>query len=667
MMQQYYDKKVEAAVARRQQRLDAVQTREQALQYIVEVKQKLSKCFGAFPEKTPLNARITGTIELENIRLEKVIFESRPGFPVTGILYLPKNISGKLPAVLGVCGHSDNGKASAAYQSFCQSLALKNFVVFMFDPISQGERVQYLDIDSSQGVRGCCQEHNMMGKQLQLCGEFFGDWRAWDGIRALDYLLSRPEVDSSRVGITGNSGGGTLTTYLNFLDDRPTMAAPGCFITTYQRNYQNELPTDAEQIPPGILAQGCEMADFIIARAPRPMVILGQKNDFFDVRGAQKAYEDAHRIYSLLGAEENIKLSIGPDNHGYSLVNRQTMYSFFTGHAGIAVDAIEPEATKPLSDQELMCTPEGQVCRLAGTRKVVDFIQDKAERLRTERVAPSADSLKQWLNARLNIPEFSRVPEYRTLRGRVFTGENNPDKLNVVNRFAIATEPGIDSCLKFIADSAWFHIPVEEKAVLYVSHLCALSELKSGLQELNADCRIFGLDVRGVGESQPTTCGNYEDYFAPYDFDYFYATTGIMLEDLYLGGKVRDVLAAVALLKAKGYKHIQLAGKGIGSLVAAFAAVICPDINQIRLLNAPISYQHSMIAKGITRWPLSHMIPDSLKTFDLPDVYRILAERDFGIINPWNNTFIPLSAEQIKAEAAICGLPESMFKLIPTE
>lgn len=124
---------------------------------------------------------------------------------------------------------------------------------------------------------------------LGLFGDNFAFWRVWDAMRGLDYLLSRPEADSSRVGVTGNSGGGTLSTYLWALDDRLTMAAPGCYITSFHRNFDNELPVDAEQAVPGIAAAGIEMADFLIARRRRPAWSSGRGNDFFDPRGTKEA------------------------------------------------------------------------------------------------------------------------------------------------------------------------------------------------------------------------------------------------------------------------------------------------------------------------------------------------------------------------------------------
>ena len=154
-------------------------------------------------------------------------------------------------------------------------------------------------------------------------------WRAWDGIRALDYLLTRPEVDPRHVGVTGNSGGGTMTTWLCGVEQRWTMAAPSCFVTTFRRNLENELPADTEQCPPQALALGLDHADFLAALAPKPVIILAKEKDYFDVRGLEEAFARLKRLYGLLGAEENMALFIGPTTHGYTQENREAMYRWF--------------------------------------------------------------------------------------------------------------------------------------------------------------------------------------------------------------------------------------------------------------------------------------------------------------------------------------------------
>ncbi|NWG13844.1 MAG: prolyl oligopeptidase family serine peptidase [Acidobacteria bacterium] len=329
MVQEYFVAKVREAERRAELRRTALSNRAEAEAYVRDIRNSIQECFGPWPEKTPLNPRTTGVVERDAYRIEKVIFESRPEFLVTANLYIPKGRALPLPGVVGTCGHSDNGKAAEAYQCFAQGLARLGYITLIFDPIGQGERLQYVD-ENLRPRRGTgTSEHLYAGNQQFLVGEFFGSWRAWDGIRALDYLLTRPEVDPKRVGITGNSGGGTMTTWLCGVDQRWAMAAPGCFVTTFRRNLENELPADTEQCPPRALALLLDHSDFIAAVAPAPVILLGKERDYFDARGLEEAFAWLRRLYGLLGHEENIALFIGPTAHGYTQENREAMYRWF--------------------------------------------------------------------------------------------------------------------------------------------------------------------------------------------------------------------------------------------------------------------------------------------------------------------------------------------------
>jgi dienelactone hydrolase len=235
MMQEYLVRRVRRAEALANKARAALKTKADAEDYVKSVRRRIRESFGPEPERTPLNPRVTGTVEHDAYTIEKVIFESRPGMLVTANLYIPKGRPFPLPGVVGTCGHSDNGKAEAAYQSFSQGLARQGYVVLIYDPIGQGERLQYVNEKLGSRIGVGVYEHLYAGNQQMLVGEFFGSWRAWDGIRALDYLLTRKEVDPKHVGVTGNSGGGTMTTWLCGVEQRWTMAAPSCFVTTFRR------------------------------------------------------------------------------------------------------------------------------------------------------------------------------------------------------------------------------------------------------------------------------------------------------------------------------------------------------------------------------------------------------------------------------------------------
>ncbi|MFN4258697.1 MAG: alpha/beta hydrolase family protein, partial [Gemmataceae bacterium] len=542
MVQEYFVQRVRRIEAEGNRLRAALKTKSDAERYVQSVREKIQLSFGPFPEKTPLQPRITGVVERDGYKIEKVIFDSRPNFPVTANLYIPKGRKFPLPGVIGSCGHSINGKAAEAYQSFSQGLARQGYVVLIFDPVSQGERLQYPDEHLRSHHGAGVGEHLYAGNQQFLVGEFLGTWRAWDGIRALDYLLTRDEVDPKHVGITGNSGGGTMTTWLCGVEQRWTMAAPACFVTTFRRNLENELPADTEQCPPRALALGLDHADFLAALAPKPIIILAKERDYFDARGSEEAYARLKHLYKLLGAEENIALFIGPSYHGYSQENREAMYRWFNKVTGISDAQTEPKLTIE-KDETLWCTPQGQVTTLK-PRTVFSFTQAKARQLAKQRPALDSEALRRAVTTVLKLPAAEGIPDYRILRNA--GPRQYPAKFYTT--YAVETEPGIHALVTRLSDYRLDSRPSrgDNRAILYVAHHSSDDELRGEpfigeLLKAEPQATFYACDVRGIGESKPDTCGP-RSFLRPYGCDYFYAIHSLMLDQPYLGQKTFDVL-----------------------------------------------------------------------------------------------------------------------------
>lgn len=636
MVQEYYVQRLRAIEDLANARRDALRSRVDAQRYVREVQEKIQLCFGPWPEKTPLNPRITGTVERDAYRIEKVIFDSRPGFPVTANLYLPKGRKLPLPGVVGSCGHSENGKAAEAYQAFAQGLARQGYVVLIFDPIGQGERLQWVDEKLKSRIGSGVREHIHFGNQQFLTGEFFGSWRAWDGIRALDYLLTRPEVDPRHVGITGNSGGGTMTTWLCGVESRWTMAAPACFVTTFLRNLENELPADTEQCPPRALALGLDHSDFIAAMAPKPVVILAKERDFFDVRGAEEAYARLQRLYHLLGAKENISLHVGPTDHGYSQENREGMYRWFNQVTRVSQAQTEPTLVIE-KDETLYCTPKGQVAE-QNPRTIFQFTREQSQQLARQRKKLTGGALERAVVETLRVWESlnpSTTPHYRILRE--IRGRNYPKKF--ATHYAVETEPGIQAIVCRLSDEAHISRPPHATvgAVLYVSHHSADAELRTepllaDLAKAESGATFYACDVRGSGESQPNTCGQ-NSFLNPYGCDYFYAIHSLMLDEPYVGRKTHDVLRVLDWLNAIGHSEVHLVGRGWGAIPATFAALLHPGVRHVTLKHALRSYAE-LAENESYQWPLSTLLPGVLLKFDLPDCYQALAAKGLRQIEP---------------------------------
>ncbi|MBI5771358.1 MAG: acetylxylan esterase [Verrucomicrobia bacterium] len=635
MMQEHYVARVREVERAADARRAALRTRADAEAYVRDVRQKVRQCFGPWPEKTPLNARVTGVVERDTYRIEKVIFESRPNFPVTGNLYMPKGRGGKLPAVVGTCGHNANGKAAEPYQAFAQGLARLGYVCLVYDPLGQGERLQCVGPDLAPRHGVGVAEHIHVGNQQFLVGECVGAWMAWDGIRALDYLLSRPEVDAAHVGVTGNSGGGTQTTWLCAADPRWTMAAPSCFVTTFRRNLENELPADTEQCPPRALALGLDHADFIAAMAPRPVILLGGERDFFDARGLEEAFGRLKNLYRLLGAEDNVRLFIGPNPHGYTQVNREAMYAWFNRQTKISPTSAEPALTIE-QDETLRCTARGQVGE-AAPATVFTATRDRARALAAKRARVEGATLQRAVADALKLParDAATPPDYRILRPSA--GRRYPKRF--AGTYAVETAPGVHAIVYRLSDVDLLSRPPRDarRAILYVAHLSADAELRS--EPLIAEAMaaepasaVFACDVRGIGESLPAITG--ANPLAPYGSDFFHAIHGLMLDAPYAGQKTHDLLRVVDWLRANGHAEVHLVARGWGALPATFAGVISEGVTQVTLKNALTSYD-DIAQNEAYRWPLSCLVPDVLKTFDLPDCYRALAAKQLRQIEPW--------------------------------
>ena len=634
MMQEYVGAKVAEAELTSIARLAALKTKEDAEAHVKLVRSLIADSFGPFPEKTPLKPRVTGVAEREGYKIENVIFESRPGFLVTANLYVPKGRKFPLPGVVGSCGHSVNGKAAEAYQSFAQGLARQGYVVLIFDPIGQGERLQYPNDDHSKSEVGAgVGEHLLCGNQQFLIGESFGSWRAWDGMRALDYLLTREEVDPKHVGLTGNSGGGTMTMWLCGVEPRWSMAAPSCAVTTFRRNFDNELPTDTEQMPPLALKHGLEHGDFLSAMAPKPVIILAAEKDFFDVRGSIETYERLRPLWRLLGAEQNLRLFIGPNEHGYTQPNREAMYGFFNEQTHIALGGTEPALTIE-QDETLWCTPKGQVEPL-GSRTVMAFTSVTSRELTAKRGELDAATVRQRVAAL--IPSRPATPPDAQIL-RVINSRQYPTKS--ATSYSVETEPHVRAIVSRLDNTPRHSRPPQRpgRVILYVSHQSADIELRDEplITELLAaepDVELYSLDVRGIGDSRPDTCGT-NTYLTPYGSDYFYAVHSLMLGHSIPAQRAFDVLRVIDWLKAQGRTEIHLVARGWGTIPATLAAVVSDDVKQLTLKHALTSWSSVAEAERY-KWPLSSFVPGVLKSFDLPDCYRVLAVKTLRQLEPW--------------------------------
>ena len=356
---QWMDRIAQQQLSDREAAIARIHTLSEARARQAWVRAKILELLGGLPDyQGPLNARVTGRIERPRYTIEKVVFESLPEFYVTADLYLPK-AGGKHPGVLIPMGHWEQGKLAA--QPIAANLAMKGFVALAYDPVGQGERQQAYDrrIEASL-MGGATDQHFQAGAQSILAGENFARYRIWDGMRALDYLVSRPEVDADKLGATGCSGGGTLTAYISALDPRIKVAAPACYINSWRQLFAG--PTgDSEQSFPFFLSSGLDVADYIELFAPKPWLINSTVGDFFPIEGARHAYQEALDWYRIYDAENHIRWAIGPGPHGTPLEIREAIYQWMIRWLKDGRGDFREEPVEMALDFDLLATPSGQV------------------------------------------------------------------------------------------------------------------------------------------------------------------------------------------------------------------------------------------------------------------------------------------------------------------
>ncbi|MBN4060921.1 prolyl oligopeptidase family serine peptidase [bacterium AH-315-I18] len=377
---------------------DAIGTWEQVQKRQRAVRKFIVKAVGGLPSnRTPLRPQITGSVKGKGFEIEKIIFESRPKTFVTCNLYLPDDMQGPRGAVLLLCGHAEPAKTYEEYQRVCQTLAQAGLVVLALDPIGQGERVSYPDDPAV--TWGCC-EHDYAGAQCQPLGDSLARYFLHDAMRGVDYLCSRAEVDSTRIGVTGNSGGGTQTSLMMLADPRVAAAAPGTFIMSRETYMWTGQAQDAEQIWPGFTAAGFDHEDILLAMCPKPVRVLAVTSDFFPIEGTRRTVQRCQRFWKMGKTPKNIDLVEDASIHSYTPRLAEAAADFFSKHL-LGKTRIKPSDVKLFPQKKLWCTESGQVRgEIRGARGVNE---ENVARLKeiTQRPTATKSQTKAWLKRRV--------------------------------------------------------------------------------------------------------------------------------------------------------------------------------------------------------------------------------------------------------------------------
>jgi len=572
-----------------------------------------------WPERTPLHAQLLGETEKEGYLIQRVTFESRPGFIVTANVYVPtpplvggrppdrprsggvrrpspnralppltKGGAGgvKFPAVLCPVGHWPHSKAQEQVQARCVGLAKLGFLALTYDPFGQGERA----VDGNG--------HHEYFRTL-LAGRNNMSYMLWDTMRALDYLLTRDDVDPDRIACTGASGGGLNTLYVAAIDERIQVAVPVVYATAFAEF----LRTRADHCPcshiPG-LASFADMGDVAALIAPRPMLFITASQDpQFTVAGAQHAYAEALPAYRAFGVPDALQLREFDSGHDYNRPMREALYGFLRQHLlglGDGSPVPEPEMTlEPPDSPVLRCFESGRVPDTAATVRSLARLDAEALIASLPEPGPITPPLAKGGPGRGELAAWLHWPAAPIVAPQVepvdrLDAPGEPEKVLLRTAEGIAL-PGLFYRAPTASPTA---LLLDESGRQALRH----SPLVAALRD--AGLNVFTLDVRGWGETRGR--------------EHLLATDSLLLGEPLVAQQARDTLAAAAYLRTRpdvDPGRLVLIANGVtASLVATLAAAFDDGFAAVVQNGAPRSFLDLYdrgVPPGAAVWRLLHL------------------------------------------------------------
>ncbi len=605
------------------------------------VREKFLGMIHGLPPRTPLAAKVVRTTESRGYRVENILFESRPDFWVSGNVYVPAG-RGPFPGIISPCGHYVLARMQPDYQALYLDLVGNGFAVLAYDPIGQGERRQYSDTTgAAPDLADPIYEHSMPGQVLLLMGQDLTHYRIWDGMRAIDYLLTRPEVDATRIGCAGHSGGGTMTMFISALDQRVRCAVINEGGTSHRWPVRiapadRVGPSDVEQNLFPAAVYGIDRCDLHAAIAPRPLLALIEEYtpDF------NAAAAHIRSRYEQLGAADRFATAEANDPHAYTVKLRLATTDWFSrwfyGRPGPAAEP-DLEIRKP---EALYSTPNGSIRNARQGQTIFSLIARQGASLPPARRVPGNADERAAFRTQIagQIKTLLRLePQTSDQPLAVRHLGVTPRKRYVVEKLEFLSEPGI-----YVP--AWVFLParrVSGRAILYASESGKVADgMEFGIVERLAQLGrlVVSVDVRGMGATAPPHCQDLQGSRFSHLFSVETATAYMAwhMNRCLFGMRVQDVLRSVDYVLSRpdvDGSGVDAIGKDAGALWTLYAAALDGRIRAAVVERGLISYAS---LTGVDRYLHSAgvFVRDVLTSFDLPHVAAAIADRRLALVAP---------------------------------
>jgi dienelactone hydrolase len=590
------------------------------------IRKKLLRAWGGFPDKKcELKPRILGTDKRDGYRVERIIFQTLPGVWMTANAYVPDG-PGPRPTVLCVHGHWSGAKQDRTVQARCIGLAKLGFFALAVDALGAGER----------GIGKALGEYHgeMVAATLWPVGQPLSGLQVYENMRAVDYLLTRKEVDGERLGITGTSGGGNQTMYAGAWDERFKAVVPVCSVGNYQA-YLGVACCMCEVVPGAL--RFTEEWGVLSLTAPRALMVINATQDGiqFSVGEAKKSLALTRTIYALHGKPNSAKHLPVESKHDYNEPMREAMYGWMTLHLkgegnGVPIDEPKIETVDP---EKLRCFP--------GQTRPDDWLTIPQLAAREGRRLVAQLEQSNWAE---DLDEVRHALDVHVLGGAkprptrlLKDGPESPTRL--IN---FSPEPGI----RLTANETLGQAPRKKGRVIFLSLdgevKLAKNKLAAAVQQSGRT--VVSLSLRATGQhAYPRDAIRR----AP---DHNTAEWSLWLGQPLLGQWVRDLRT---LLDQLGNEPVTLIGNGPAGVVALCAAALDERIAHTVTIGSLASYISDV---PYTNQRLGLMAPNMLREAgDIPNLAALIAPRKLTIAGAVHGSGKALTAAELKANFNFTG------------
>ena len=584
-------------------------------------RKKLDMIFGEFPERTPLNAKIVGKLERRHYIIEKVIYESQPKYFVTANIYIPKDRKFPLPGILFTCGHSEDGKAFNLYHETCLGLVLKGYVVLAFDPIGQGERSEYFDEVTQKPLVGLTVDQHL----YMMRPAFLADWtlsglRTWDGIRSVDYLASRPEVDTNKLAVVGNSGGGQMALLITAADERIKVCAAAHPGGECENTY---LP-----------GQDLFDKEILSLIPPRPLRIIVGK-DSGEQQGHKKKLDDMQLFYKGLGYSIDLgELELVDGVHNMERPKREAIYEWLNKWFDKESEGKTEAVLEPEKVETLWCTESGNTIISLSGETAQTLNAKRAEKI--YKPEKNLIKLKERIAKRtgFTLPQNNLKPVVQSFE-TIFHEGISIEKLTYESENGILIPALLIKPEKVKRGSPVYIFASDKgKPTRFENSVLPFLLARNGFV-------VLAIDVRGTGETSPTTTFSLNKFNGYNPLLWKHEVLLIQSASFgrtTLGMSTFDLIKGIDFLKSrqdlKGRKIVTV-GEGLGGLWALLASAYDSRIDGVVTVGTLPSYMLLLENQYYNVWGY-FWVPGALRDFDIPDLVRLVSAKPQIWIDPVN-------------------------------